>query len=305
MLTAVADQGGERRTCFVVMPVTTPAPYADDLRDPDHFGHVLAHLFAPALEQAGYDVIPPKALGAALIHAEIIRHLEQADLVLADLSAHNANVFFELGIRTSLDRPVVLVRDARTATIPFDLGTINVLTYDESLPPWKLEEEVKRLAEHVGSVPADGDSGNDMWRYFGLTRRGDPAQAGGVEAKVDLLLAEVTRLRLLPAAPRRPAAPMSMGLTELVRENWEEILARVKKRSRVAWILLNAATVESVGRNSLTLGFSRKGEANGFTSSGHDDVLVEVLDEAFGIRPTIFAITRSSGDDSASDEPPF
>src|SRR6266566_3832256 len=98
-----------RKTCFVAMPVTTPTSYADDLRDPDHFGHVLEHLFTPALEQAGYTAIPPKMLGAALIHAEIIRHLEQADLVFADLSNHNPNVFFELGIRTSLDRPVVLV----------------------------------------------------------------------------------------------------------------------------------------------------------------------------------------------------
>ena len=103
-----------RKTCFVAMPVTTPTSYADELRDADHFDHVLEHLFKPALEQADYTVIPPKMLGAALIHAEIIKHLEQADLVLADLSGHNPNVFFELGIRTSLDRPVVLVKDAWT-----------------------------------------------------------------------------------------------------------------------------------------------------------------------------------------------
>lgn len=93
-----SDEAGHK-TCFVAMSVTTPIPYAEDLRDADHFGHVLKHLFTPALEQAGYTVIPPKMLGAALIHAEIIRQLEQADLVLADLSHHNPNVFlnWELG----------------------------------------------------------------------------------------------------------------------------------------------------------------------------------------------------------------
>jgi hypothetical protein len=197
MLTAVARSGDAgTKTCFVAMPVTTPAPYADELRDADHFGHVLKHLFTPALQQAGYTVIPPKMLGAALIHAEIIRHLEQADLVLADLSNSNPNVFFELGIRTSLDRPVVLVKDARTTKIPFDLGPINILTYDESLATWTLDEEVKRLAEHIGSVATDGSSGNAMWRYFGLTKRGGPAEAGSLEAKVDVLLAEITKLRL-------------------------------------------------------------------------------------------------------------
>jgi hypothetical protein len=191
---------GARKSCFVAMPVTTPASYADDLRDTDHFSHVLKHLFTPALERAGYSVIPPKMLGAALIHAEIIKHLERADLVLADLSNHNPNVFFELGIRTSLNRPVVLVKDRRTAAIPFDLGTINVLDYDDSLATWTLDEEIQRLAEHVSNVPAHSTSGNAMWQYFGLTQRGGPAEAGSLDGKVDLLLAEVTKLRLEPAA---------------------------------------------------------------------------------------------------------
>jgi hypothetical protein len=85
----------ESRTCFVIMPVTTPSSYAEDLNDPEHFTHVLTYLLEPALERAGYEVIPPKRFGAALIHAEIIRHLEQADLVLADLSSGNPNVYFD------------------------------------------------------------------------------------------------------------------------------------------------------------------------------------------------------------------
>ena len=84
--------------------------------------------------------------------------------------------------------------------IPFDLGTINVLTYDESLAAWTLDEEINRLAVHVSHVPTGDSSGNAMWRYFGLTKRGGPAEAGSLEEKVDLLLAEVAELRLTPVA---------------------------------------------------------------------------------------------------------
>lgn len=336
MLTAVAkpDDVG-RKTCFVAMPVTTPASYVDDLRDADHFGHVLKHLFTPALEQAGYTVIPPKMLGATLIHAEIIRNLEQADLVFADLSNHNPNVFFELGIRTSLDRSVVLVKDARTSRIPFDLGTINVLTYDESLATWTLDEEIKRLAEHVSNVPTDDASGNAMWRYFGLTKRGDPAEEGSLEAKVDLLLAEITKLRLAPQSSALTEASTFTGeellLTQLLRHNWKEILDLVKERRRVAWMLLSAAEVDSATGNTLTLRFGKDGQAKGFITSGQDSVLVEVLNELIGIKPRIIAKSpeanyisssllsrrsapastttgpgeRSSADDSYPEEPPF
>lgn len=231
MLAAVkSGEGATRKTCFVAMPVTTPASYAEDLRDPDHFAHVLKHLFIPALEQAGYEVIPPKMLGAALIHAEIIRHLEQADLVLADLSSRNANVYFELGVRTSLDRPVVLVKDTCTETLPFDVGPINVLTYNESLAPWLIEDEIKGMAEHVSKVPVGSSSGNEMWKYFGLTKRGGPAETGSVEAKIDLLVEEVTRLRLSPAS-RTVEVPVSMS----ANESWAamELVAELNRRVKL------------------------------------------------------------------------
>ena len=50
--------------------------YNDDL----HFSHVLEHLMAPAVEKAGYEPIKPTAVGADLIHAEIIRQLETRGL---------------------------------------------------------------------------------------------------------------------------------------------------------------------------------------------------------------------------------
>jgi hypothetical protein len=74
------------RTCFVAMPITTPASYAERLSDAEHFAHVLTHLFTPALQAAGLTVIPPSVAGSEIIHAEIIKNLEQADFVLCDLS---------------------------------------------------------------------------------------------------------------------------------------------------------------------------------------------------------------------------
>lgn len=183
------------KSCFVVMPITTPSSYIEKYADEDHFPHVLDHLFRPALGQTGYKIIPPTVAGSELIHAEIIRNLEQADLVLCDLSSLNANVFFELGIRTSLDRGVVLVKDNQTASIPFDLNAVNVMTYDASLAPWALNKEIGRLVAHVESATHTGGKGNAMWRYFGLTKRAEPSEgsANPIEAKLDILLEELRR----------------------------------------------------------------------------------------------------------------
>jgi hypothetical protein len=186
------------RSCFVAMPVTTPQAYREDLQDPDHFKHVLNYLFTPALKQAGFTVVPPLASGAMLIQASIIQNLERADLVLCDLSGLNPNVFFELGVRTSLDRPVALVKDDRTPTVPFDVANINMHTYNSCTDPWVLEKEVPELISYIGDVMQQNATGNELWRYFGLTKRGTPAEPKGdsaedrIEAKLDLFMNELS-----------------------------------------------------------------------------------------------------------------
>ena len=106
--------------CFVIMPIATLPDFLDAYGgDEDHFTHVLECVFRPALVQAGYNVIPPSVSNSQIIQALIIKNLETADLVLCDISTSNPNVFFELGIRVALDRPVALVKDNLTPYCSF------------------------------------------------------------------------------------------------------------------------------------------------------------------------------------------
>ncbi len=178
------------------MPLTTPSEYHAKYRDPEHFHHVFTYLFAPALSGAGYDAISPLSVGSELIHAGIIQNLERCDLVLCDISSHNPNVFFELGIRTALNKPMVLVKDSDTATIPFDTGSINTFAYSSALGQWQLELEIPRLIDHIKQTVEKSEGENALWRFFGLTQRGQPAQVDNpVEAKIDLMMTEIERLK--------------------------------------------------------------------------------------------------------------
>jgi Rho termination factor, N-terminal domain len=176
--------------CFIIMPITTPADFLPRFNgDKAHFEHTLDHLFKPAVEDAGFEPISPIAYGADLIHAEIIRHLESSELVLCDISCTNPNVFFELGIRTAVDKPVALVRDNFTTDIPFDTSIVNFHTYDASLAPWLLPMEVKKLSSHIKASSKRSKGRNPLWRYFGLTTRGAfRPEESPLEAKIDLVL---------------------------------------------------------------------------------------------------------------------
>lgn len=185
------------RTCFIIMPITTPENLLHSYsNDKDHFKHLLDHLFLPAIKAAGLDPIPPIAKGAELIHGEIIKNLELSDLVLCDMSILNPNVFFELGIRTALNKTVCLVRDDKTKTIPFDIGVINHHIYDSTLAPWTIALEVQKLSAHIEASLASMPNANVLWFYFSMSLRAAPTEAkGSIEDKVAYLNVQFEGLR--------------------------------------------------------------------------------------------------------------
>lgn len=163
------------RRCFVIMPITTPPRLASTYTDDsDHFAHVFQLLFVPAIKVAGFLPIEPAARGSDLIQARIVKNLQEAEVVLCDVSALNANVFFELGIRTALNKPIVFVRDSITVDVPFDTSIMNFHTYDAQLRAWQLPQEIDRLATHIAEADQQSDGQNQLWKYFGLTEVAKP-----------------------------------------------------------------------------------------------------------------------------------
>ena len=103
-----------------------------DLRgDEIDFDEVERLLIAPALKavdaEGGTTI---DIVESGNIRVDMFRRLLTADLVVADLTIHNANVFYELGVRHALrDRVTVLIR-ASASEVPFDLKTDRYLGYD-------------------------------------------------------------------------------------------------------------------------------------------------------------------------------
>jgi hypothetical protein len=130
---SASSKGGGEKTCFIAMPFTV----RDDSHAPGFFQEVLSNLFTPALVAAGFTMKTALQYGSDLIHHTIVNELLDADLALVDLTEHNPNVLFELGMRMASNQPVVLVRARGTAPI-FDVDNmLRVAEYDPTL--WKVQ----------------------------------------------------------------------------------------------------------------------------------------------------------------------
>jgi len=132
---------------FVAMPFGTKPNHEGTLVD---FDRVFAELIRPALEDAGCEVFrADEELRAGDIRTDMFQELLVADLVVADLTLDNPNVWYELGVRHALRaRGVVLIQGPRPSQ-PFDIYTDRKLRYrllDGALDPTTLEADRKALA---------------------------------------------------------------------------------------------------------------------------------------------------------------
>jgi len=132
-------------TLFVIMPFTE----RDDRHETGFFEEVLNELFSPAGKEAGFKVTTARRQGSDVIQSTIVNDLLEADLVLADLTEHNPNVLFELGMRMHADLPVVLVRARGTGAI-FDVDNmLRVEEYSPNLWSSSIGREVPIITDHI------------------------------------------------------------------------------------------------------------------------------------------------------------
>lgn len=131
--------------CFVIMPFVEK----DDVHAPGFFNEVLNSLIIPAAKKAGFVVRTANRHGSDVIQSTIVNELLKADLVVADLTEHNPNVLFELGMRMREDKPVALIKATGTGRI-FDVDNmLRVVEYDACLWPTTLAVDLPKLHDHI------------------------------------------------------------------------------------------------------------------------------------------------------------
>jgi len=111
------------------------------------FERVETELIQPVLKELGIRGATTQEIAAAgNIRLDMFDRLLMADLVIADISIHNANVYYELGIRHALrDRSTILIR-ASGDEVVFDLKTDRYLKYDAA-DPGASRPELRRVVQ--------------------------------------------------------------------------------------------------------------------------------------------------------------
>lgn len=124
-----SDNLDDLKKVFVISPIGSPGTEK-------HRKATLAldYIIKKALPDDAWEVTRGDgSLSPDSIGHDIIKRINDAQLIVADLTDHNANVFYELAIAHGWKKPVIHMIE-RGQSIPFDISDLRVVAYDLSDP---------------------------------------------------------------------------------------------------------------------------------------------------------------------------
>jgi hypothetical protein len=132
------------KSCFVISPIGQPG---SDQRE--HADAVFEYIVKPAAARAGYKAIrADHEVRPGIITDQMYDRILQDDLIIALLTFHNPNVFYEIAIAEAAARPLILLIE-RGQQIPFDIKDRRIFDYDLKPKSLKTDIYVEQLSRSI------------------------------------------------------------------------------------------------------------------------------------------------------------
>ncbi|HUV30423.1 MAG TPA: hypothetical protein VMY05_04940 [Acidobacteriota bacterium] len=216
------------KTCFVIAPIGKEK--SDTRRRSDQ---VFKYIIEPAASECGYKAMRADQISEpGLITSQVIQHIVEDPLVIADLTERNPNVFYELALRHALKKPLVQISQ-KDEQIPFDVATMRTIAIDhhdlDSVEQAK-KDLIGQIKTVEGRAPDKIDTPISVALDLQLMRRSDDL----VQRTLAELVRSVSELRsevesIQRPVPYRPSADLAKSLQKYM--DYFELAKATRPRS--------------------------------------------------------------------------
>jgi tetratricopeptide repeat protein len=190
--------------CFMIMPYGRKATQAEPGRGPAEidFNALWDRGYVPTIKSLGYEPVRADQDTGALIVGQMLERLYFADLVLADMTIANGNVYYEVGIRHAAQKMGCVLLAADWSKQLFDVVQMRTVRYP--LPEGNITEVTAAAMQAVikDEITSLSDGISPMHQSIpGYPTNVDPRKATTMRDQLAELAAFQTRVRAVRAAP--------------------------------------------------------------------------------------------------------
>jgi len=205
-----------RPVCFMIMPFGRKPTLAEAGPGTINFDALWDRIYVPVLRDLGYDPVRADQDSGALIVTEMIERLYFSQLVLADLTAPNGNVYYEVGMRHAMRERGCVLLAADWARPLFDVAQLRAIRYP--LPEGEVTEATATAAQQaIRTAIGDLEDGRSPVHTIldGYPARVDETRASVIRDELRGLARFQAKTRALRALPREQR---TAGVKTLVTE---------------------------------------------------------------------------------------
>ena len=154
------------KICFYITPIGT-----ENSEERKHSDMLLECVVSPVLEEFGLKVVRADQIDKpGIITNQILDYITKSKMVVADLSFHNPNVFYELAVRHMKGLPAIHL-SRKVDNIPFDISGFRTIILDTadiySFVP-QLETYKSQISSQLRNLlEANGEADNPISVYLG------------------------------------------------------------------------------------------------------------------------------------------
>jgi hypothetical protein len=117
----------------------------------EKFNALYNNVIRPTCEKFGFEVVRADDIyKSELLIEDITRSIEEASVIIADITPDNPNVFYEVGYEHAIKKPTILLSERQRAALPFDVSGLRTLFYDNTIGGKGHVET--RLTKHLQSM---------------------------------------------------------------------------------------------------------------------------------------------------------
>ncbi|HTI93475.1 MAG TPA: STING domain-containing protein [Puia sp.] len=148
------------KSCFIIGP----------MRDMPRLIAFRDHIIKPILEPLGFHVNTPESGDIGNVMRQVLLRLEQADILIADITGNNPNVLYELGVYHSFGKPYVVIKEdigeADVTATPFDIAEYRFHLVNFSKPAEASQKLTPLLTGIIDRIDTTDWFGNPVTDFY-------------------------------------------------------------------------------------------------------------------------------------------
>jgi hypothetical protein len=185
----------DEKTCFIISQIGELN--SPERQQADEFLHYIVKE-CEGIRKYNYEVIRADEISTpGRITTQIVRLIDNADLVIADVSGENVNVYYELALRHALNKPVIICAKNNTK-LPFDTRDNRTIFYDMHIGnAVRAREELSKQIDNINTEHFVADNPiSEAGIIITLRESGNPdlAKTGLILERLDDIAGTLGRL---------------------------------------------------------------------------------------------------------------